>query len=431
MKEWESFDSNQNPQEKAKHLAKLSIRKKAALTIEFSGTILELPNGIVRMEWDNLLNTACSHKLYSLIYEYCQIASNKQQIIPLNLLVEFIKLADTQHEMTEYILPSIGMPGLYLIKANSSWNYLEEQSEFSAVNYKESKLRLFLLNRYIKHNVNLAITNFISNFEHWTEKEKSQILDSLIPYASNISLLQLDELFEKLKSNLKPRCYALYLNHGDNPICQVIHNHILHVMSTRKWEDLVNSNLYFKNNKIDLKKTISFIPPTWFLNHLNSKLILNYFFENDLIETIAETINKFKDPYAAEILSKYLIDKGEFNEHFPIATLSSVMDHKSFNTTAVYFCRKMGDQIDLEAFLFLIEYFKHFWSDELLLEVLNFNKHKNLVKKYNLDVFYNFIPFRINPNSKIESDIPKQIKDNILDPLTYQTIINFRKILRK
>ncbi|MEO6189734.1 MAG: DUF5691 domain-containing protein [Saprospiraceae bacterium] len=431
LEQWDKHSSVKDSTKKANELIRLHFLKKGAASLEINHAVESPPQGKIRMDWDAFLRTMCNQEINSIIYEYAQIASKKNQSIPLNLLVDFIQYADRHCEFAENILTSIGECGHYLILQNPAWQYLSLDKLKEPFSEKESEKRIFLWKRMFAQNSNHALAYILEHFKEWTEKELMILLDELKFSSDILDELMLESLKKELKPKLKNKLYSILFCQSSKAYIQDSCVYIHEQIKNEKFEQICALDIFKDYLKIEFRVVIQILPPSCFLEESVRIKFLDFLVKKDLLVDFTEAIARYRDSHSAELFCRYLIDHKLFNEEFPVEKLSKIMDYKSFNTISLFYLRSMKEEADLEAFLFFIKYYKHFWSDELVMEVIQLSRYKKLDQKFNLEVFYDFIPYRMNPNSNIEFEIPAFIKETVQLPFTFSAVINFRKILRK
>ncbi|NOT36133.1 MAG: hypothetical protein HOP11_02015 [Saprospiraceae bacterium] len=430
LAEWEKISQSGNIEEKAKKLSMLALIKKGAISHKYLGNPIQQPIGHIRLEYDKLLRMACQNSLDSLLFEYVRIALQKSQTIPVNLIVPLIEIADKNHDLAIPILDIFYEPEFFILSQNKEWEYLHPQTSI-LVSFSTVKKFAFLFALQLKKDPEKTFSVLLENVQQWNDKQ----LESLIPviYSSKqfIPIERILDLHSQLKGKLKFKITGALLQYSDYQYSTSFHTSLLEILSNTKIDYQSTSHGLPGFEKMALHKALASIPPSLYSELPAFKKIVLELYNNNQLEILITSIHNFKDSISAFRLIKILIDESLFTEEIDVKNLTSCLDYNSFNKIAIYCCQTMKDKNDLEAFLHLINYFRHFWSDELLIEILNLHRHKSLLRKYHLDVFYEFIPYRINPLSKQESNVPQIIKDNISQPLSYTSILNFRKLLRK
>lgn len=429
LKCWDEISKISDLNKKSKELSLLALTQKASISTIQNTQSNPLPEGHIRLEFDKFIKSACSNHLDSLLFEYVKIAQQKSQSLPLNLIVPLIEYAHKNHELAPAILDSLSDSGKYVLGLKKEWDYLNLDKDFLInTSNKENGISFFL---HFKNNPEKLFTLLCDKINEWNEKSVLHFLDSMSPIASLISPEKWIKLSSLCKGKIKYKLISFLLSLKINPWHDDIKNKLEGLLSEKEIDFNSKNHGFSEFEKLDLFKTLEYIPTSIYSDQVYFKNFILQVYENEKLESLIDVITHFKDNQAAYLVFKILIENGNLTENIPVKKLTAVLDHKSFNDIAVYFIRTMKDKIDLEAFLHLIDYHTHYWTDELVSEVLQLHKHKGLVKKYDLEVFYNFIPYRINPLSRIEYELPHSIKENINHPLTYNSIIQFRKLLRK
>ncbi len=429
LKLWDEISKIPDKFEKSKQLSSLALIQKTAVTKINNKKSFSLPEGKIRLEYDKFIKTACSNQLDSLLFEYVKIAQQKTQSLPLNLIVSLIVYAHKNHELAPAILDSLSDSGKYVLGLKKEWDYLNVEKPFIITNSnKENGVSFYI---HFKNNPEKLFQHLADKINEWNEKSVLLILDSISPIANLIPNEKWIEIYSKSKGKLKYKLISILLSLKINPLYDEVKNKIDLLLDSTKIDFNSKNHSILEFQKLDLLKTFEYIPTSIYSDEKYFKNLILQINEIEKLELLVDVITQFKDIRSAHLVLKTLIDQGELSEKISVRKITTALDHKSFNEIAIHFIRTMKDKIDLEAFLHLIDYHTHYWYDELLLEVLQLHRHKALVKKYDLDVFYNFIPYRINPHSQLENEIPQSIKENINDPLTYNSILQFRKLLRK
>ncbi len=189
----------------------------------------------------------------------------------------------------------------------------------------------------------------------------------------------------------------------------------------------------FKKSKktFAFNKILGIIPPLWYRTSTRKSEVYNQLIKYGWITEFIDSLSRYQDEQSALDFGKFLIDQKLFTELIPVEKISELLNYDTFNQLALYWIKSNKGDIDLEAFLKFIRVEKHFWSDDLLLGILSFSEYKRLVKEYNLEVFFEKIPYKINPNSKQLGKIHKQIQFSEDPHFDFNQIIKFRQDLRK
>ena len=117
-------------------------------------------------------------------------------------------------------------------------------------------------------------------------------------------------------------------------------------------------------------------------------------------------------------------------EKYDLGKISEFLSHEEVNQFALKWISTNKENTDIEALLFFSSPMKIYWKDELISEILALENYTKIQKLYNMQVFYDQLPFKINPNSKLLSEL---IDKNIISSTTIlnpKHVIQFRKELR-
>lgn len=154
-----------------------------------------------------------------------------------------------------------------------------------------------------------------------------------------------------------------------------------------------------------------------------------------MLSSLLEGVYFTKDYNTIKLLFEYLLEHQLLTYNLSIDVISASLNYTEFNQCALqwlqYYRAKSPDNIDLEAFYRFVKIEKHFWSDALIEEILMLKTNTKLMRKYDMDVFYQLMPFRMNPNSNIAKKIEQEASGSIPHPLTFERILFFRNQLRR
>ncbi len=432
VKEFEKINSIGDSSQKGKELIRLGLMDRAATRIEIdSKTLDHIPVGKVRMEWDRLLHKACNQNLDTLIYEYAFFATKNNQCVPLNNLIDFIEYINKNLSMVAIILPILGEAGIYLIRKNKNWSYLSPENIEVIKDYKDSRQKVHIVKYWLGIDPKLSMEFLIQNISAFKDREISDLLEYIFQKKIIISESAINKI--KPSTNLKNKllCISILFLNPASEFTIESKKIAEPFIQGKEFEKIGSKEIFKTKSDLNLKSAIQYIPPVWILEKCTPKEWFDFLYESDLLEDYASIIQTNKDLVLATHLIDYLLQHDLFTEHFPLDKLSSILDYNTFNRIAHEYLQRYEDKADLEAFLHFSNYYKHFWSDDLIIDLLKLSKYKTILKKYNLDVFYEQIPYRMNPNSSILGEI-RNLKDPCMnEPLNMELIIQFRQILRK
>jgi hypothetical protein len=137
------------------------------------------------------------------------------------------------------------------------------------------------------------------------------------------------------------------------------------------------------------------------------------------------------DSFFTNCLFNYLFCNNLLKEDQPLKLSGAYIDHDTFNKICLQWLDQNEKELDLEAFLNFIKNDKQFWSDELLKKILDLRLNILLTNKFDLTVFWELLRFKINPNSIHLKSIPQECKVSNYQQLNFDSIIQFRKLIRK
>lgn len=426
---WQDGSRGLDAIEKARYLATLSMRYKAASTTYLRADSTA-PVGLIRMEWDQFLRKAMEHEMHSLIYEYSSLAIKKNYFFPVNLLTAMIRYAEKYPQIAASILSCVGPCGQWIMSVNPDWRYLLAEPEYLRSLQNDAK-RMLLSARQLLALQPDKLWDLILD-ETISEKIILQVLPEWRAHHDLVSTQSLEELRKKYFSRKSLEAFMMRLLLATNEQRESLAKEVADRCQGGDLSSLLQHPILKTiQGKADIKKILRIIPTYWILSSSTPDLLIKEMIDEQYLDMLADSIALHRDTYSSKLILRYLIRNNLFTENRPVEKLSQALDYVAFNEIARYALQQGGSNTDLEAFLFLLQPFRHFWSDELLDDILTMFKNKKLEERFNFEVFFDLIPYRMNPNSNRMNDIPNTIRSSVERPFSFQSVIHFRKILRK
>lgn len=420
------------PIQSAHRLAYLNLIRKAGTYKKLSTTTTEfIPKGYIVKEWAGLLHHIFHNLQYDLIYEYCAILVRRNSSLPVNLLIEAIECCPHHPQLAAYIVPVLGETGYFICNKNKEWHWLHPDYWNDACSFKASLQRMFAFEMYVKQNTGEAILYFFKNITSWTEKELGLSCSIILKNIQHEHEPLIMNALNGLNTTSGLHLLRLVFQFPDHEITQKFKSEFDQKFHTTKIETIEVPAIKKSKKPLEFKKILGTIPPSWYNTSTRKIEVYNQLIKFGWITEFIDCLSRYQDELSALDFAKFLIDQKLFTELIPVEKISELLNYETFNQLALYWIKSNKGDIDLEAFLKFIRVEKHFWSDDLLLGILSFSEYKRLVKEYNLEVFFEKIPYKINPNSKQLGKIHKQIQFSEDPHFDFNQIIKFRQDLRK
>ena len=172
--------------------------------------------------------------------------------------------------------------------------------------------------------------------------------------------------------------------------------------------------------------------PTWFISEKEGfSSFFKFLNQHELDVFFLEAMGSWPDSSLAAAFFEYEWSREILSENYPVEKLFGAMDHATFNACCLKWLDMNDDQIDLEAFLHAVQPDKHFWSDALCQRILELRERKAVLNKYDLDVFWQLLPFKINPVSNLIPKIPEECRFFMNTDIHFENVLRFRKWMRR
>lgn len=382
-------------------------------------------------EAHHFLDAIAEAQKSTLIYEWSHLLKSKNHCLPANFLVTALDWSNRDLVMANYVLPVIGDLGQQLAGLFSDWDIFSKNQWQNAFAFSKNEKRLFAFKQFRQLDPTLAFDYFIQQQEHLKETEKRKCISLLKHKITSNEIKCLLDVMGTSKINFLLEFVQLSFSDHTTNYFQNNKKIFLQAVKDNTLDEIQFISLTNKEYNWSNLNKIKCIPTIYFEDEITAKKYIQWVETQDAETTLLESIQQNPSIPFLKIYFNHMLDSNKLTEDFPVQSLSLAMDHTSFNQACIQWIKQAGDQLDVEAFLHFIHLDKHFWSDELLARILEFRNHSKLENKYDFSIFWQLLPFKVNPNSVYLKSIPAECKIYFNKTLNFDTIIQFRRLIRK
>lgn len=376
-----------------------------------------------------LVLAALENGFDELILEFCIILSKKHLFLPANLLPVFMDRLIKFPDQFRYLLPVLGPRAVSVAKVVSEWAVYDPENWTKPFQFKSKNLKKLAFWGLCQTDYDKAIEILMEPTQKMQEEDRrylaGALLDALKP--EKWSLLK---IFEHSKFQcLQEIWYKLALFHDPE-----------YRRSCLRWEDRalnLDSNwkprLYTLNGKElnwPIQSIVSTIPPSCIEDHLDLENYFTWIMEHGLEGPFLQSFHHVESAVIKIQYFNWLLNSDQLTESFPTGELTRGLDHVRFNDLCQTWLSSSKSNIDLEAFYQANVHHSHFWSEPLCKLILELRNEPEYQKHYDLTVFWQMLPCKINPNSDLANKIPEECKCYTNRTIHYDSILRFRKWMR-
>lgn len=391
--------------------------------------LMVIPDGKISIPLEDIFKQLLAAGHLETVYEYLVILHRKKLSIHANLLEHFMPFVSGHPKIGFLLQDCLGPTGEYLCKNTKSWSWLNTKDLGSLTKIKDGKQKLFAFETMCRSNPEEAYRTILSNVGSIDSKQLSGFLHSLYPYSHKIQF-EFEPFAQVISAKDQRILYAYLLTNQSSKIFSEFELAYDQYLGSFDRSRLISPALLKKGKTHKAEFFISVIPPDWITERDKVQDILSNLFKDGLMPALIENVALYRSEKMAGLLLDWLVRNGEFKEEVKVENLSEFCNHSTFNSCLIRLSQFYPGTADLEAcFRFMNNPF-HFWEEDLYEEVLRWHGHVLYEKKYSLEVFFNMIPFRVNPMKIDGLKIPGEIKNRIQTVIPLDKILNFRKLMR-
>ena len=379
---------------------------------------------------NRIIQTIFEQEQGQLIFELFVFCQRKNIAIPPIALNSATNCAIKNKSFAKYIMPIVSESGLQIISLFDQYSPLipsKIKSYFTETHPKDS---LAWFGYWVEINEIEAMNWLIQNFNKLEEKLRPKFLQQIpklnIENFDGIRFIQ--EIIGKNKNDISIQCIRLLSMIPESYLYKEIAVEINSLINNQKFTDFESITL-FKKFKLKTNKIIELVNPD-IIEERNLKSYFSYCEKNNFLIEILTALHKYKCRKSSIHFLEFLFSKDLLIEKYDLGKISEFLSHEEVNQFALKWISTNKENADIEALLFYLSPMKIYWKDELISEILALENYTKIQKLYNMQVFYDQLPFKINPNSKLLSAL---IDKNIISSTTIlnpKHVIQFRKELR-
>jgi hypothetical protein len=378
---------------------------------------------------NRIIQTIFEEEQGQLIFELFVFCQRKNIAIPPIALNSATNCAMKNRSLAKYIIPIIGESGLQIISLFDQYSPLipsKIKSYFTKTHPKDS---LAWFNYWWAIDISTALDWLRENFDQLEEKLKSKFLEQITINEENQEGIHfIQELVGKYKNETSIQCIRLLSLIPESIQYKELASEINSLIKNQHFDNIEDISHYTKY-KLKINKIIELINPD-FIEEQYIKSYFNYCEKNNFLIEILTALHKYKCRKSSIHFLEFLFSKDLLIEKYDLGKISEFLSHEEVNQFALKWISTNKENTDIEALLFFLSPMKIYWKDELISEILALENYTKIQKLYNMQVFYDQLPFKINPNSKLLSEL---IDKNIISSTTIlnpKHVIQFRKELR-
>ncbi len=394
---------------------------------------LEIPQIAKQWIWPeahHFLQAIIESREKNLIYEWAQILKSKNGCLPANTLSGMLEWASKDLNLAQILIPVMGAAGKNLADWIPEWNLFSDQYWERPLNFEKADQRTFAFKQFRLHHPETAFAYFLEHHQEIKEAEKLKCLRILAQKITEPEIDKLIQTFESTKSSIQFELVHLLLQHPESGYFQKNKQLFLNHLKSNTPDQFQFISWTGKNHKWSTAQIIQCIPLLYFEEEELALKYMDWVEQNDEEQSLIESLQLNPSQVFLKFYFNHLLSENKLDEEFPTAILSTGFDFSHFTQACIQWIDQSGDQLDVEAFLHFINLEKHFWSDELLAKILGLRNNKALDRKYDFTIFWQLLPYKVNPNSIHVKSVPAECRIFQSNLLNFDTIIQFRKMIR-
>ncbi len=367
-------------------------------------------------------------KEHSLLQEWFSVLCKQGKTLPINTLPHALDYMSKQKGAAAKWWPALGEEGLWLSRHNPAWHFVQQSRWAQMLAHGTWPEKLYawlamteiqminpyrLLNEAMVQLKETELRRLIQRLPPATEGEEFELLEKWMHQAkASIQWSVAQKMLESItdtRSDIKGDFYRSLANDQ------------LHQWQPPWWPS--------KKLKDPMVYRFLVLPAQW-IQAEQADLFYGWLLKKDLLQKWTEKYYSNRQSKSALSFGMYLLRKNLLNENFPLNAFSDYLKFEDFNQLACRWIAEQGENTDVEALFKVVKYEKHFWSEELLSQLLNLRSSKAVSRKYDLEVFWKLIPYKMNPYQLDKGQIEKFLSHLPHDTLSFEEILRFRLWIR-
>lgn len=413
----------------ADRLLEAYLGDKAAAFPELDPSALEpIPASRVSLPLEDLMSALLQAGYPEILYEYWVILGRKGLELPSNLLPLSMDASRAGLRTVFTLQRVLGAAGQWLCRENPDWQWILPESAEKTFAFADPHARMFCFRQWMLKDPGEAARALLEKKDELSVREFEKLWKALFPFAGSAGL-DAEWLISAMPSKLTILAWPFVT--GEPVYSEVIGDRLASFKAGGDPAALCLAGLKKNGKAIAPADSLSLIHPARIIDQPDRERSLILLAEAGLLGGMIRSVSAYEHEDCAGILCDWMIRKGWFREDQEVELLSPWCNFQTFNACAVRLLEQDKENADLEALYRFMNAGNHFWDDRLLEAILKLNGNSKLENRYELEVFFNLIPFRINPATDFSQRIPHAVRRRIKVPMTPEKILNFRKLMRQ
>ncbi len=387
-----------------------------------------IPESRVSLPLEDLMRAFLSAGYAEILFEYWVILGRKGLELPANLVPLSMDATKLPYKTTLTLQKVLGAAGQWLCRENPDWHWILSESEEKAFSFQDPHARMFCLRQWMIRDSGRAARALLDCKDSLPPREFEKLWTSLFHYAA-AAQLDSDWLIAALPSKWAHLAWPFLME--DSRYSGLPGERLAQFRTARDPMMLGLPSLRKSGKPLSPADSLRLMPPDLIFQHPAWEQYLDLIAQAGLLEGVIQSVSVYENEACAGILCDWMIRKSWFKEDQKVELLSPLCNFQTFNACAIRFLQQEKENADLEALYRFMNAGNHFWDDRLLDEIIRLNGNSKLEGRFELEVFFNLIPFRINPATDLMQKIPASVRRRINVPMTPEKILNFRKLMRQ
>ncbi|MCC6754245.1 MAG: hypothetical protein IT266_09730 [Saprospiraceae bacterium] len=396
--------------------------------------IKELPDPLppqwVLPELHSIFREALLRDFQELPLEFAWLLRMVRWPLPANLLPEFMFQLGQKPEFAAELVPVLGPRGQALAAAWEEFALYREARWAQPLSFRNKEQRKWAFRLWRLKDPSAALRYAWSNSGSLREADREHIFETLlfkVPVEDWIALRDLGGGSQGLQQQCWVRAACLHFpEYGEEA-----KERFLLCAGSGDWSSFRFVADSGKRYRWKPERMVQTVPPQWFEDEPVAQAYFCWVHQRGWVREFLSSLQASGKAPVRVWYFKWLLSQGLLSGGFPTDLLTNGIPFAEITPCLEQWLDCCGEKIDLEAFLRASGHHQHFWSDGVCRRILALNESERVHRYFDLEAFWQRLPFKINPASPVVAEIPEECRMVMGHVLHFDSVIRTRRRMRE
>lgn len=380
-------------------------------------------------ELHSIFREALLRNFHELAIEFVWLLRKVRWILPANLLTEFMFQLAREPEFAAELVPVLGPRGKALAAGWQEFAFYHEVRWAQPLSFRGKEQRKWAFRLWRLSEPGAAFQFAWTRIGKLSQADRGHIFESLL---LKVGVEDWNAISGSGggSQGLQQQFWARAACMHDPEYGEEAKGRFLQCAGSGDWSSFRFMADSGKPYRWKLERVVQTVLPSWFDDEPTAQAYFDWIHQNEFFREFLTSLQPFGKARVRAWYFKWLLYNGHLSGRFPTDLVTQGMPFAEITPCFEQWLDHCGEEIDLEAFLRATAHPQHFWSDGVCRRIIVLNESGVVHHNFDLEAFWERLPFKINPASPLVDDIPEDCRLPMGRILQFDSVIRARRRMR-